>query len=265
MKSNYNFIVRTFVLAVIISLLSACAIFKKNAIPAEEIKPESPEKIETSALLNLKGNFDEMNSFQAKTNVEVFFQGNNQEVKSQIRWVRDSVIWMNFSLFGIEGARLLINRDSFFLIDRINKKYMAEQLSQLATKQNLPVSFDNLQAILLGFPVLLSEERIIEDPKPEFVHFIQQDSTWRGDYFTSKDKRELTKMNLRQKKSKNSVTTELSEYKRIRSYGKFAHNRVIEFYSKQTGQAKLNIIFKDITINIPKEIKFSIPSSYEKM
>ena len=128
MKSNYNFIVRTFVLAVMISLLSACAIFKKNAIPAEEIKPESPEKIETSALLNLKGNFDEMNSFQAKTNVEVFFQGNNQEVKSQIRWVRDSVIWMNFSLFGIEGARLLINRDSFFLLDRINKKYMAEVL-----------------------------------------------------------------------------------------------------------------------------------------
>lgn len=265
MKSGYDYSFHWLLMVGLLIMLQSCSAFRKSAIPAEEIKPENPKNTEISALLSVEDRFEKFNSFQAKTKVEFFIQGNNQEVNSQLRWIRDSVLWMNFSLVGIEGARLLVTKDSFFLIDRINKKYMAEKISDMAKKYNLPLSFSNLQAIFLGYPVILSKEPITEDKKTEFVHYTQQDSLWRGEYYTENSNQDFTKMHLVQKKGKNSLTTELADYRKVPKAGKFAFNRIIEFYSTQIGKARLNILFKEITVNTPKEIKFSIPSRYEKM
>lgn len=238
---------------------------KARNTPPEINTAEKPADKTVSALLALPLRLQNVRSLNAKANVEILMPGMDQEVRSQIRWIRDSVLWMNFSLIGIEGARIKVTRDSFFLIDRINKKYMAESLSSMAEKYELPISFSNLQSIVLGDPVILSKSEIIEEQKTEFTHFIQQDSTWRADYYTHYTTADLTKMNLRQKKNNQVLTHELSDFKKLGSRQSFAFNRILEFYSKPTGQAKLNIEFKDIIINTPKEIKFSIPSSYEKM
>lgn len=265
MVSNFRYLKVISGSLILLLVLQSCSTFKKAAIPAEEIKATRPTDTSSSALLGLEHLSRSINILNAKANVEIVFQGNDQDVKSQIRWIRDSVLWMNFSLIGIEGARLKITRDSFFMVDRINKRYMAEPLAKMADKYDLPITFNNFQAILLGYPVILSKSEITEERKKEFNHFVQQDSSWRADYYTNTQSLDLSKMNLRQKKSNHVLTHQLNEYKKLQGSVNFAFSRIIEFYSKQTGQAKLSITLKDITINTPKEIKFSIPSSYEKM
>lgn len=204
-------------------------------------------------------------TINAKANIDINIQGNDQSAKSQIRWIRDSVIWMNFTLYGIEGGRLLVTKDSFFLIDRINKRFISESMLDMAKKYQLPISFVNLQNIILGDPVLISKADISEEKKSEFIHFVQQDSLWRADYYTDLNTSELNKMNLRQKKSNHLLVQELKDFINIKAARNFSQNRTIEFFTDKTGKAKLNLVMKDISVNTSKEIKFSIPSSYERM
>ncbi len=253
-------------------ILSALILFQNCAAGRKAKKnstdltiAEIPSDKKLSALLSIPLRLKDVTSLNAKASVDIIFQGMDQGVKSQIRWIRDSILWMNFSLIGIEGARLKVTRDSFYLIDRINKKFMAESLEKMSVRYDLPISFDNLQSVILGDPVILSKSEIVEEKKNEFIHFTQQDSIWRADYYTNYSENNLTKMNLRQKKSNHVLTHKLSDFKKLSGSKTFSFNRIVEFYSKATGQAKLNIEFKDISINTPKEIKFSIPSSYEKM
>jgi hypothetical protein len=255
-------------LLLVLFVFQNCAVNKKASVATNDNVNKPTEKVlekPLSELLLLPYRLKEIRNLNAKANVEINFAGNNQEVKSNIRWLRDSVIWMNFTLYGIEGARLKITRDSFFMIDRIHKKYLSEKLTTLANKYDLPISFENLQALLLGNPILLSTSEITEEKRNAFVHFIQQDSFWRGDYYTSVPQSDLTKIILRQKKNNHVLTHELSDYKKLVGSKYFAYNRKVEFFSSKSGQGKLAIELKDIDISKAKEIKFSIPKSYEKM
>ena len=49
------------------------------------------------------------------------FQDDKKErdVKANIRIRKDSVIWMNFSVIGVQGGKALINRDSITIISTV--------------------------------------------------------------------------------------------------------------------------------------------------
>ncbi len=46
-----------------------------------------------------------------------------RDVKANIRIRRDSAIWMNFSVIGVQGGRALINKDSITIISNVDKEY----------------------------------------------------------------------------------------------------------------------------------------------
>ena len=48
---------------------------------------------------------------------------NEREVKAHIRVRKDSVIWMTFTVMGVQGGKALINKDSITIVSTINKEY----------------------------------------------------------------------------------------------------------------------------------------------
>ena len=250
-------------------MLSGC--FSRKTLPDKTKVPDKvqikvPESARTvSAIYSLESKYKNMRSFNAKASVDINMPDLNQDVNSQIRWIRDSVVWMNFTILGIEGARLLVTKDSFFMVDRINKKYMAENLAHMAVKYNLPISFKTMQNFLLGNPVFLSTNDIQLEKANQLNHFIQEDKVWKGDYYTDEATSQLNKLNLKQKTGDATMSQNLQNYKALKNSSSFSFDRLIEFYSKASGKASIKIEIKDLVINTPKEIKFSIPSSYERM
>lgn len=268
MQSSCSKCVFGLVCTIFLMLTTSCSSSRYGLKEAPQvIKTVSIPKrdVAISPIIYMPNLLASVKTINAKANIDINIQGNEQSAKSQIRWIRDSVIWMNFTLYGIEGARLLVTKDSFFLIDRINKRFISESMLDMAKKYQLPISFVNLQNIILGDPVLISKTEISEEKKSEFIHFVQQDSLWRADYYTDTTALKLTKMNLRQKKSSHLLVQELKDFIDIKAARNFSKNRVIEFVTDKTGKAKLNLEMKDISVNTSKEIKFSIPSSYERM
>lgn len=84
---------------------------------------------------------------------KIRFQGEGQNVSAtaNIRIKKDSVIWISVTPgFGIEAARAIINRDSLSLVNRLEKEYRSYNFQELSKKYNFTISYDLLQAMLLG-------------------------------------------------------------------------------------------------------------------
>ncbi|NVO30206.1 DUF4292 domain-containing protein [Hymenobacter lapidiphilus] len=77
-------------------------------------------------------------------------QFGDQTANVNLRMRKDSAIWLSASLLGIEGGRLYITRDSVQVIDKLRREYYSGDFAYLSQRLNVPVTFDMLQALLLG-------------------------------------------------------------------------------------------------------------------
>jgi len=80
-----------------------------------------------------------------------------QQFNATIRWKRDSVIWMSAGLMGFEGARAMITRDSFYLMNKLTRELTIKPISYFAQYMPVPATFGNVQAILLGQGIDIGE------------------------------------------------------------------------------------------------------------
>lgn len=84
---------------------------------------------------------------------------------ASIRLRKDSALWVSFSKLGVYAARVVITKDSVKMMNRLDENYFEGTYDYLEKKFNLDLSFDMLQALLLGnTPVLELDE------KTKFAH-----------------------------------------------------------------------------------------------
>lgn len=67
-----------------------------------------------------------------------------------LRIRRDSAIWLSGSVLGIEGVRALLTPDSVRVVNRLEKTYFAGDYAYLSQLLNVPVTYRQMQDILLG-------------------------------------------------------------------------------------------------------------------
>ncbi|MGI4873585.1 MAG: DUF4292 domain-containing protein [Janthinobacterium lividum] len=74
----------------------------------------------------------------------------DQSANFALRVRRDSAIWLSGSLLGIEGVRALLTPDSVRVVDRLHKTFFTGDYAYLGQLLKVPVSYQQVQAILLG-------------------------------------------------------------------------------------------------------------------
>lgn len=99
--------------------------------------------------------FDRVN---AKINVEANIDSADNSFTVTLRMKRDSVIWMSLSKLGIEGARVLISKDSVRFMNRTNNKYFVGDYAYLSKMLNTELDFEILQSLLVGNSVEFYDE-----------------------------------------------------------------------------------------------------------
>lgn len=80
----------------------------------------------------------------------------NQSVTVNIRMRKNTTIWLSVSKFGMEAARVLIRKDSLFLINKLQKKYEVHPFSYLQKLTNVPFTFADLQGFFTGQPIFVN-------------------------------------------------------------------------------------------------------------
>ncbi len=94
-----------------------------------------------------------------------------------IRMQKDSLIWLSISKLGIEGARVLIARDSVRILDKINRQYAVADYGTISRQFRFPLSFEWLQALLVGnlpMPNQPAQKYLIDVAMPGAHRMVQQ-------------------------------------------------------------------------------------------
>ena len=86
----------------------------------------------------------------AKGKAQISMKGNKQNANLALRLRRDSIIWVSAGLAGIEGVRAVLTRDSVRVLNRLDHTYFSGGYAYLSKLLNVPITFAQMQALLLG-------------------------------------------------------------------------------------------------------------------
>lgn len=85
--------------------------------------------------------------------VDIDVEGNSMafnDLTGQLRMRKDSIVWMSVTgPMGVEVARLKVSNDSVWVLNKLEKTYLAESLDTVAARLKMPISLPWVQAMLL--------------------------------------------------------------------------------------------------------------------
>lgn len=139
------------VIALICFSAATCAVSKKN----RESGTEALNKSSSQVVKRLLGQqHDQIMNFSGKAKVK--YDDGDQRISfaTQLRIKKSKYIWINASFLSYEVARILIRPDSIFAINRLEKSFIAESYTKFNRSYEIPATFTQLEAMLLGNTVI---------------------------------------------------------------------------------------------------------------
>ena len=187
------------------------------------------------------------------------------QASGNLIWIRDSVIWFNARKFGVEAVRALVRTDSVFILNRLEQSYIAEPISFLANSYQVPGDFSLIQELLLGeawIPENIEWNSTVKDS----LHLLSgKRHPYQLEYYLYERPYRLKQLRVVQPQEGRSILMGLSNYEKLKGMGIFPYLRTIEGSSPDTGDLYLSLEFQEITLNEPRNYRFSIPEHYERI
>jgi hypothetical protein len=203
-------------------------------------------------------------TFSAKMEVDyVGGDGKKENANAILRMYKDSVIWIAVTgLFGIEGLRAYITKDSIRIINKLDKIYTGRSVAYVQEVTGLPLDLHSMQELLIGNPVFLDSSNIVSyNRSGNSVSLLCV-----GEYF--KNLVTLTDGLLRHSKLDDvdlnrNRTCDLT-------YDEYENKKGVNFSSKRritvSEKSKLDIKleFKSYSFNETLSFPFSVPKNYTR-
>lgn len=86
-------------------------------------------------------------------NMDIHAEGKDlksNDLTGQLRIRKDSLVWLSVTAtLGMEVARVKVSIDSVWVINRLDKTYLAEPLDQVSDQLGMPISLPWVQTLLL--------------------------------------------------------------------------------------------------------------------
>ncbi|MEZ4949552.1 MAG: DUF4292 domain-containing protein [Saprospiraceae bacterium] len=177
-----------------------------------------------------------------------------------IRMKKDSIIWLNVKKFGFEVARVQIEKDSIFVIDRFNDEFIAEDLQYVQRMVNFPANFSMIQSILLGNPVFFTKN-LMAGIENKTYHLKSKEGKEPNSEYILDGQYKILSMEFSEPTKKRWLTVDQAGYSEIQNQN-FAHERVLSMDSPDTGKLKVELSFSDVIFNEPTSFPFSKPANY---
>lgn len=234
-------------------LLAGC---KKEVIPATA--STNTETIGKVTVNNLDFNY-----LTAKSQISLNDNGNNLTSGLTLRMKKDSVIWVSVQPgLGIEAARMMLTQDSVYIMNRLKKEYTATDYTFLRNKFQVDVSFEVLQALLLGNYQAQGTEKVLAAENMQHVQQMRQNLLF--DYFIGLQNSKLQQLDVQDKNSGNTIAVKYNDFQDLGSVP-FAYTMAAQVLQKgKTSSFTLNhskVTVTDEILSFP----FSVPGGYTRL
>jgi Domain of unknown function (DUF4292) len=238
----------------------------KKAVSLEE-KPATSQRSADYLTRKLKAaNPSKASTLSAKANL--YAQGNGQSISASANliWIRDSVLWMNVKKFGLEGARILINKDSVYILNRLEKTLTVRSLQSLQREYKLPeAGFSLLQHVLFASAWFFPEIALKSDIKESRHRLSGADGVWAVDYRLDEGAFLLRSESFLRAQSGENVVLTFERYENLPAYGPFPLQRRVEAFSADSGPMKVDIELSNIVLNEAVSYRFEAPAHYKRV
>jgi hypothetical protein len=205
--------------------------------------------------------------FQGKARMILRDANKEREVKANIRIRKDSVIWMTFSVIGVQGGKALINKDSITIVSNVDKEYFVFDYAELSKRYKFPINYNVIQEAMLGN--LIMERKGNDDITQEPSFFVLRQHEEAGGIevvnYVNAASSKIEKVEMKEANTSNSLTLNYSNFQPVGDK-LFPYNGTINlFYKTVSGLLNTTIIFEyNKAESGDKELKFpfNIPKRY---
>lgn len=245
--------------ACFIFLFSAC---KKQSVPVSSTAV--PENIHNITVRNL-----DFESFSARGHLQLEEEDGSKVASNlSLRILKDSIIWASVvPALGIEVARLRITPDSVHLVNRLNKTYFAGDYSLIREKFKVDVTFQMVQAILLGnyMPGMPGEEKVMSEPPLQRIR--REQASLLIDQFLDLTDFKLKKLNIKDQQTNNVLNVQYSGFEDVEGHSFPRSARIV--VQQPNGSASKGAIadldYSRVSLNeAGLTFPFSIPEAYSR-
>ncbi len=234
-----------------ISIIYSC----KTTKVITQVSERSSEEV----ISGLNERHTDYSFFSAKARMKYNGQESRMGGRMNILSKKDSLIWMNFKKFSIEGARTLIQPDSIWIIYRLDDIYEQGSTDEYLEYYKVDLSFQDLQDLLVGnVPIPASEDLMTFQSGQHYQLAFEYDE--RSYKYLVNENLTLHRASIKDQYNR-TVVIHFDDY----DEQFFAKRKDIEIITPEEGASKISIKFSSVTFDVPKTIKFDIPAHYRRL
>lgn len=206
--------------------------------------------------------------FSSRSKINYKDSENNLNAIVNIRMKKDSVIWLSISKIGVEGARSLITKDSIYIIDKLKNEYTVSDFKTLSDKFNFTITFDFIQAAILGnLPFSQEKDKAKLVKAKDYYLLRQNENSVTIDNYISTEDMKLKKISMVEQPSNNSLTLDYEDFKMLNNV-LFPYSSLVSLqYESSQGYYTTLVIVQHQKVEITeKELKFpfNLPQKYDR-
>lgn len=233
------------------ALLGSC---KTNKITSDKMKSEK----ELQHALDMHN--QDFEWFSANGKIKFKNADESNWAKINVRMKKDSIIWLNIKRFSIELARVKMTPDSVYVVYRMERIYQQGKLEQFTKSYNTNFNFAELQDLFFGNVTTTDMVQFVELDSTKY-HLTAEKNGINYSYHVNPYNLLLEKFYAKDN-SRREVIGKYGDYKKQEDGNLFSYLREYTF-KEENEITYIAIDYSDIEIDVPKKIKFSIPSHYD--
>jgi hypothetical protein len=231
---------------------------------SKKLTPTPPPRV-TSKSLNIEE--IEFEYLEGKARMEVTTEKRNSEFKAHIRMRKDSVIWMTFTVVGLQGGKALINRDSMTIVNNGEKQYYVFDYADLSRRFNFTINFDVIQAAFLGNLIMdLSDSDQVSESEGSYL-LQQHQGTVLVRNVVNRATHKIESIEMTENNSENTMSLQYSNFQPLGEKLLPYNGSVALSYKTPASLINTTIVFEYSKVDIgSKELKFTfnIPKKYDR-
>lgn len=200
----------------------------------------------------------------AKGKAQIDANGEKHSANLNVRMRKDSVIWLQASILGI-GVRALITPDSVQIVNQLERTYYAGNFDYLQRQFNVPITFVQLQAMLIGDYVPAPADSALTVTTEEPTQRVQyRQSGILVEQLIELSRARPQKLNVTDPKSQSTLMVTYADFQPIQPGNQqFAHGILVQ--AQQPGRQPATVTINYRNVDLDKEqltFPFSVPAEY---
>jgi hypothetical protein len=207
--------------------------------------------------------------------VKIEFEGAQKEMraKAQLKIICDDRIQLSVQPFlGIEVFRAELTGDSVKILDRMNKRYLAESYEEMKGETKIDFNFHNLQSLFTNSIFIPGESRISSGQARRFRITKDKDAgslkikdeTGLFYTFTAGREEELLSTSINDRQENHKLTWEYSDFRTIEKQ-RFPFKMKAGLTSDRKTRGTVTFTFSTPEIDRPLKADFTVPSGYARI